>query len=260
MSPGERVSAGPAVEPAEALSDLPGLVAGITLRVVGGGRGGVDDFGLSTGGSAWELADRYGALADSLGFPVASVCRQVHGTSLVDVGAAPPAGLWIPGEADGLVGRAAGGLLLVTVADCVPVTVVEPESGSLALLHAGWRGAAAGILPRAIARLAAEGYPASGLRVYLGPAICGDCYEVGPEVPRAFGRRVDGTSHLDIRAELARQAAEAGVDTSRVHRSGACTRCERERYHSHRGDGARAGRMAAYVGWRERRSPSMFSG
>ena len=240
--------------------DVPGLVSGITVRVPGGGRGGADDFGLSTGGSAWTVAARYDALARELGFGGAAVCRQVHGAGLVATEDAPDTGLWIPGEADGFVGRATGRLFAVTVADCVPVTVVDPDSRAFALLHAGWRGAAAGILSRGVEALVARGARPDRLRVHLGPAICGACYEVGPEVQRAFGREVEGKSHLDVRDELAREATGLGVDPSRLARSRACTRCDGERYHSHRGAGDRAGRMAAYVGWREAAAGSMFSG
>jgi hypothetical protein len=241
-----------------ALADVPGLVAGITARGGRGapgagsrsGRGAADDFGLSTGGSAWAVAARYEALAAGLGFRGAGVCRQVHRTELVAAADAPPAGLWIPGEADGFVGAAAGRLFAVTVADCAPVYLVDPETRVFALLHAGWRGAAAGILGRALETLRdVHGRPASAFHLHIGPAICGDCYEVGPEVPRAFDRTVDGATTLDIGAELAEQGLALGIAADRISRSELCSRCDAERLHSHRGYGERAGRMAAWLGW-----------
>lgn len=224
------------------LADVAGLTAGITTRA--------SDFGLSTGGSFWAVADRYEALARRLGFTGVAVCRQVHGTSLVSAGEAPSSGLWIPGKADGFVGSATGRLFAVTVADCVPVYVVDPRSRAFALLHAGWRGAAAKILSQAVQALSeGHGVVPSELRVHLGAAICGDCYEVGPEVPAAFGHRVEGKSMIDIRSELAREAQEVGVAESRVSVSSFCTRCDVDRLHSYRGDAESSGRMAAYVGW-----------
>ena len=232
-----------------ALADVPGLVAGITARVAGGGRGGADDFGLSTGGSAWAVSGRYAALAAGLGFPAACVCRQAHGTGVVEAGDAPPSGLWIAGEADGFAGRAAGRLFVVTVADCAPVYLVEPETRAFALLHAGWRGAAAGILGRAVETLrGVHGRPASALRLHIGPAICRDCYEVGPEVPRAFGRHARGKTTLDVGAEIVEQALSLGIDRGRISRSTLCSRGAGDRHHSHRGGGDRAGRMAAWLG------------
>lgn len=241
------------VHTAAALDDVPGLVVGITLRA--SDRGGADDFGLATGGSTWQLAKRYTDLAEGLGFPAVAVARQVHGTALVEVDRAPARGLWIPGEADGFVGVAEGRLFVVTVADCVPVVLVDPDSRSFALLHAGWRGAAAGILGVALDRLSGKrGRVPGALRMHLGPAICGDCYEVGPEVPRAFGRdpATDSGGRLtfDLRAALTERAISRGVESSRVTVSPLCTQCERDRLHSHRGAGERAGRMAAYLGWR----------
>ncbi len=236
-----------------ALAEVPGLVAGITARGPGEERGGASDFGLSTGGSVWDVAARYEALATRLGFAAACVCRQVHGTGLVAAGEAPSAGLWIPGGADGFVGRATEGrgcLYAVTVADCAPVYLVDPDTRAFALLHAGWRGAAAGILGRALEALRdAYGRPASAFHLHIGPAICGDCYEVGPEVPRAFGRSVEGTTTIDVGAELAEQALALGIEPGRISRSGLCSRCDGERLHSHRGRGGRAGRMAAWLGW-----------
>lgn len=241
----------PVLRAAELEAEVPGLVAGLTTRVPDrGGRGGDDDFGLSTGGPLWSVAERYDALARGLGFPSVAVCRQVHGTGLVAAEDAPPTGLWIPGEADGFVGAAPGRLFAVTVADCVPVYLVDPETRVFALLHAGWRGAAAGILERALGTLQeARGLAPSAFRLHLGPAICGDCYEVGPEVPRAFGRAAEGKTTLDVGGELAARARALGVDGGRITRSDLCTRCDGERLHSHRGSGARAGRMAAFVGW-----------
>src|SRR5690606_18360795 len=89
---------------------------------------------------------------------------------------------------DGHATRAPGLLLAVSVADCVPVSLVDPERRAVALLHAGWRGAAAGILERGLEVLAERllARP-EDLHVHLGPAICGGCYEVGPEVHRALG-------------------------------------------------------------------------
>lgn len=239
----------PVLRPA-ALAGIPGLVAGVTARGPGEERGGTSDFGLSTGGSAWSVAARYEALAAGLGFDAACVCRQVHGTRLVAAGEAPSAGLWIPGEADGFVGEGSGRLYAVTVADCAPVYLVDPDARAFALLHAGWRGAAAGILARALGTLRdAYGRPAAAFRMHIGPAICGDCYEVGPEVPRAFGRSVEGTTTIDVGAELAEQALALGITPGRISRSELCPRCDGGRLHSHRGGGEQAGRMAAWLGW-----------
>jgi YfiH family protein len=141
-------------------------------------------------------------------------------------------------EGDALVTGTEGLLLAVTVADCVPVFAVDEESGALGLAHAGWRGAAAGVLEAMLEMLVGELDARAGLRLHLGPAICGDCYEVGPEVPRALGLEGDPT-RVDLRAVLAGRAASFGVPPDRITRSRRCTRCDRDRLYSHRGgDGA----------------------
>lgn len=220
---------------------FPGVVAGITLRPA--------DFGLASGDSAWRVSERYEGLARGLGFEAIAVARQVHGDHVHVSDAAGPPGFRIVGEADGLASDRAGLLLTVTVADCVPVFLLDPESRCIALLHAGWRGVAAGILDRGIAALQAlRGSAAAGLHVHLGPAICGSCYEVGPEVLSCFGLPAAEPGPLDLRDRLTEQALNAGVPLAAVSRSTRCTSCDSGMLHSHRGSGGTAGRMAAFFG------------
>ncbi len=236
----------------------PGLRAGVT------GAGPEADFGLSTVGSALRLLDRYQGLAERLGFGAVVVPRQVHGSRVVaasrvacDVGAlrsdgadrdaAEPA-LLLPGRADGVVTSRPGVLLAVTAADCVPVYLSAPDAGIVALLHAGWRGVAAGVLEAGLRSLrGAHDLRPEDLHVHLGVAICGACYEVGSEVMEALGLPAERRL-LDLREELAGRALAHGIGASRLTASAWCTRCDADRFHSHRGSGGTAGRMAAYVG------------
>lgn len=235
----------------------PGLRAGVT------GAGPEADYGLSTVGSALRLLDGYQGLAGRLGFGVVVVPRQVHGSRVVDASrvareadaGAPgsdrepgePA-LLLPGRADGAMTSRPGVLLAVTAADCVPVYVSSPDAGVVALLHAGWRGVAAGVLEAGLRSLRrAHDLRPEDLHVHLGVAICGACYEVGPEVMEALGRPAE-RRFLDLREELAGRALAHGIGASRLTVSAWCTRCDADRFHSHRGSGGAAGRMAAYVG------------
>jgi YfiH family protein len=177
-----------------------------------------------------------------------AVARQVHGVRVVEVGSSAPGQLHVAGEADGLVTATEGVLLAVTAADCVPVYVIDVDARRVALLHAGWRGAAAGIVERGLSALAEIGRGSSSLAVHLGPAICGSCYEVGEEVLRAFGVASKAPARLDLRAELAARVVSAGVPAAAVTRSEWCTRCGPVYLHSHRARGRGAGRMAAFVG------------
>jgi polyphenol oxidase len=140
---------------------------------------------------------------------------------------------WLRGnEADGHAVLRRGTALGVTIADCVPVFLAHP-SGALALLHSGWRGTAARIVEQGIAALEHRGCPAGELRLHLGPAICGSCYEVSAEVAAQLsGTRLDGPARVDLRAIIAEHARALGV--RHVTTSPSCTRCHNDRFFSHR--------------------------
>lgn len=176
--------------------------------------------------------------------------RQVHGQR-VRVHGVVAGGFVLAGECDGHATRAPGVLLAVTLADCVPVFVADPPRRAVALLHAGWRGTAAGVLESGFAAMAeAFGSRVGDLSVHFGPSICGRCYEVGPEVFAAVGEAPPPeAAPLDLRAVLVRRAASAGVGPDNVSASRECTRCGNDRrYFSHRrGDRQR---HLAYMGIR----------
>lgn len=166
-----------------------------------------------------------------------ATARQVHGAVVIEHRTGWSG--WLRGhDADGHLSRTRGTAMAVSVADCVPVFVAHP-SGAAAMLHAGWRSTEARILPLAV-RALARGDPAAGeLRVLLGPAICGGCYEVSAEVhERLTGRPVSGPTPVDLHAVLAAQARALGVTD--VWRSALCTRCDNALLFSHRaGDAGR---------------------
>lgn len=168
--------------------------------------------------------------------------RQVHGARVLSHEGAWTG--WLRGPAaDGHLAPARGTALTVSVADCVPVFIAHP-SGATALLHSGWRGTEADILGRAASLLADRGCAAADLRVALGPAICGDCYEVSADVyTRLTGRRADAPRCVDLRAVIADRARALGVRD--VVTDPRCSRCDNDRFFSHRaGD---AGRQMAVM-------------
>jgi hypothetical protein len=178
------------------------------------------------------LADRLGPYAPRLAY-----AHQVHGDHLLEHG---PGWLgWLRGPAaDGHLSTHAPTAMAVTLADCVPVFIGHP-SGAAALLHSGWKGTAAGLTRTAIRRFGALGLPAHELRLHCGPAICGRCYEVGPDVYHALtGVAVSGPACVDLRALIVAHASAEGVRSTDISRR--CTRCDNERFFSHRaGDAGR---------------------
>ncbi len=203
-------------------------------------------FGLATGEPVRDVMARWAELRRELrsGGPRVVNAGQVHGNRVVVHDGDWEGWLRID-DADGHASIGRGTALVVTVADCVPVFIAHP-SGAIALLHSGWRGTAARIVEHGIAALAHRGVPTSELRVHLGPAICGKCYEVSPEVyAQVTGRTVSAKATVDLRAVIADHARGAGV--RHVTISASCTRCDNDRFYSHRaGDvGRQLGAMIA---------------
>ncbi len=205
-----------------------GLVAGITTRQAPSGPLDL--------GPAFETA-----------FRGSTASRQPHGAA-VQVYETDHAGWTLLEGFDGHVTGQAGLLLTVTVADCVPVYLAHPSSGAVALLHAGWRGIAAGILEEGIRRLVAltEADPGA-LVMHCGAAIGGPHYEVSEEVLRQLGvASSGGPEQVDLREVLAGRGTSAGVGAISVSRW--CTYRDDALFWSHRRDAEAAGRMVAYLG------------
>lgn len=227
-----------------------GLVAGITTRGQHGATAGFS-LGLWSGEPVGQVMGRWRAFcaAFAAGFPAVVLSHQVHGSDVRWHEAMPPGWLLL----DGLDGHATGErgvLLTITVADCIPIYLTVPPKGAIALVHAGWRGAAADVLGHAVELLKWRSFTkASEIVMHCGIGICGECYEVGSEVAARFGiaPRPGGEAlRLDLRALLARQARELGIE--QVSISPWCSAEGRDRFFSHRASGGRDGRMVAYLG------------
>jgi YfiH family protein len=136
-------------------------------------------------------------------------------------------------DGDGLWSDEPGVALLATSADCVPIAIVATNGPrpSLAVVHAGWRGLAAGVVDAAVAALGARARSA-----VIGPAIGPCCYEVGPEVSDRFDADLTRDRMLDLWSAAERALRRAGV--AAVDRLDLCTRCHEELFFSHRRDGA----------------------
>lgn len=213
--------------------ELPWLIQGITAR--GSGEEPFD-LGLFGDSPAGRVLERWRRLRRSLGFGGVVHSRQVHGVE-IECHNAGIAGLLIMEGRDGHVTATADVLLTISVADCVPIFVVDPKRRVVALLHGGWRGVAAGVFEMGLGALLDGGASAAeDLLVHFGPAICGRCYEVGPEVHRALGlREPPGPTPVDLRRVLSERARAHGIRSERITTSAWCTRCGDSPFFSHRG-------------------------
>jgi YfiH family protein len=222
---------------------FPWLVQGTT------GRGTGEepfDLGLSGAQPVGRVLDRWRALLAVTEMQTAIHARQIHEAGIWIHRDAGSPGILVMDGFDGHVTDRPGVLLSVGVADCVPVSVVDPETRVAALVHAGWRGAAAGIVERAINRIV-ESWQSAPERLWLhcGPAICGACYEVGPEVHAAVTPHLPvplSNTPIDVRAAIAERALALGLPAEQVSVSEHCTRCGAPDFFSHRG-GSKARQM-----------------
>jgi YfiH family protein len=217
---------------------LPGAEALFTTR-----RGGVSEgpyatlnLGLWTDDDPARVRENRSRVAKLVGASFAQG-RQVHGTHVRRVIEPDPE----VEEADGQATALPGVAPMVLVADCLPIALSAP--GAVAMLHAGWRGLAGGIVEAGVTAL---GEPPAAAAIGPGAGPC--CYEVGKEVHAAFGGEGRAGDSLDLKA-LARARLEA-AGVPEVHDVGICTICaDPALFFSHRRDGGVTGRQAGIV-WR----------
>lgn len=179
-------------------------------------------------------------LADELGHDELQLLRQVHSDQVVTVGGDRAVSMPL---GDGATTTDRHFPILITGADCPAVFIGSGDR--LTALHCGWRPVAAGIIEAALAGFAGDNFNA-----VIGPGICADHFEVGPEVVAAMG--VDGAAfssgrQLDLTAIIRHRLERGGA--TRVQSIDRCTYCEPELFFSHRRDGELTGRQAG-VAWR----------
>jgi YfiH family protein len=233
------------------LAQVDGVVHGITTRHGGVSRGRFASLNVSysVGDSDENVDENLTRAATSVGAQKADLfaAYQVHGNSVTVVAADTQP----RPRCDVLMTRTNCRTLLLRFADCTPVLLADPRLGAVAAVHAGWRGSAVGAAGATVAAMCeAFGSRPADLVAGIGPAIGPCCYTVGRDVVDAFADRPDLVSEgkLDL-WEANRQALlEAGVRRENIELSGICTRCESDRFFSHRANGGQpAGRFAALI-------------
>lgn len=227
----------------------PGVWAAFTNVAAGNLALHVDDDPAAVHGRRERLAAEAGLGGGSFRF-----MNQVHGkdVAVLDAG----------GNADGTVGTrpaptadalvSTGAPLAVMVADCVPILLVGERAGGatpvLAAVHAGRQGTASGVVPAAVDRMRSVG--AERIGAWIGPSICGNCYEVpdalraevAAVVPATWCTTSHGTAGLDLPAGIRSQLADVGVS---VEYSGGCTLEDPQLFSYRRAN--RTGRFAGLV-------------
>ncbi|MGX8773945.1 MAG: peptidoglycan editing factor PgeF [Bacillota bacterium] len=202
--------------------------------------------------------------------------KQVHGTDIAVVSEdfercceensgwiRRKGGVIIPAT-DGVITNVKNVLLTSVHADCLPVYLYDPEAGAIGLVHAGWRGAAAGIVPKAMGKMRDDfGAKAESTKLYIGPGISRCCFEVGGEVAAEFLEKwgstfaepvtdsdsldADSKYMLDLKAAVRAQATGTGIQEDNIGVSSHCTCCEPELFCSYRREGGTYMRMGAGI-------------
>lgn len=214
------------------------------------------NLGTSNGDDPARVQANFATLAAGLGVRADRVARmsQVHGR---DVHVVNQVADDIP-VADALLTTVADFTLLVRAADCVPVILADPQTGVVGVVHAGRQGLLVGVVPAAVAALRAAG--GGEITGWLGPRICGDCYEVpsglrkevAAVAPAAWTTTSWGTPGLDLAAGVVAQLEDDDVDVVDVAQVAAadgrsmCT-YENTDLFSYRRQGQRSGRLGGTV-------------
>lgn len=213
------------------------------------------NLGKNTADLPGHLAENRRRFCNALGFQPEQLAwsNQVHGAEIrLATG---------PGGADGfdaLITNTAGVIVTVSVADCTPVLVYDSKNQAVAAIHAGWRGAAAGIVVKTLEMMSAQfGTQAADCRAYVGTCIDACSFEVGPEVAAAFDgifQHYDperGKFFVDLKKNCTAQLQNFGLPAAQIEVSPYSTVLHNTDYFSHRKEGGTTGRMMAVIGLQE---------
>ena len=226
---------------------LAGIPHGFFTRAGGMSRGPFESLNCSvtSGDDPVLLRENRVRVATAIGVTPAMLLglSQVHGTTCVSV-----EGAWATGagpRADAMTTRTPGLALGIITADCAPVLLADPARGIVAAVHAGWRGAVAGVLEATVERMQALGAARSSLRAVIGPCIAQVSYEVGEDMRCAVlgvgivaaepffapGRR-PGHHQFDLPGYCTARLRGCGVE--QVEALGCDTLSDPRRFFSHR--------------------------
>ncbi|MBW2619274.1 MAG: laccase domain-containing protein [Deltaproteobacteria bacterium] len=191
----------------------------------------------------------------SLGLEALASVQQIHGCDIVLADHHLPADPLTPlARADGLMTDRAGVGLVIKLADCQGIILVDPVRRAVAALHAGWRGLRDGVVEAGVAAMRQNfGSRPSDLIAGVSPSLgpcCSEFVNYRQELPRQWLEFRQGPVHFDLWSITRAKLIVAGLAPEMIQFSGRCTKCDSQAFFSHRGQGPRTGRFAVVVGFR----------
>jgi len=243
------------------LSAIPGLVHGVFTR-----HGGVSLPPYDSLNVSWSNGDSPGAVAENLrrikkaaGLESLVSSRQVHGDSLnfIDKGSAgmleARAAALIAPPGDALATNLSGLGLVIKIADCQSILLVDPESRIIANVHSGWRGSVRNIAGKTVRYLEERfGLNPKGTLAAVSPSLgpcCAEFVNYRKEIPERFWSFQVRPRYFDFWAITREQLKAAGISEANVEFAAKCTVCGKAQFFSYRGEGP-TGRMASLIGWK----------
>ena len=213
------------------------------------------NLGFHLGDDDEAVRENRARFADAIGVPLDRLFeqRQVHGATVREVASTDAQAALADLEGDALIARSEGLAVAARTADCVPVLLAHPPSGHVAAVHAGWRGAVAGVVLEAARRLSHD--PVE-LVAAIGPHIRLDAFEISDDVAqqleqaaggRDVVRRGDGKPHGDLSALVSVQLRSAGLSSDAIDDVGGCTFSEPARFFSPRREAGNTGRHLSAI-------------
>lgn len=234
----------------------PDIVCAFSTRMGGKSSGAYAalNLGMKTGDKPETVKKNRKIFFNKLGIPENSItcCDQIHSAHVAVVN---KAGL-LP-ETDGLITQSKNIFLTVQTADCFPVFLYDPVTGTVAILHAGWRGTQAGILENTLYILKHQiKIQTSHLLAAIGPGLQKECFEVRKDVYAQFENKYlfphqePDKKYLDLLQVVKDRLVHHGVHPENIETIADCTMCSKDKYYSYRRDNKDSGRMIGVIGIR----------
>lgn len=244
------------------LGDADDVIHAVLTRIGGVSRGpyATLNLGHTVGDDLAAVQENHRRALEPLGLTPEQVVspHQVHGAHAAIVGR-QHRGTVCP-ETDALLTAESGVSLMMRFGDCTPILIFDPRRRVVGIVHAGWRGIVAGVIPSTVRTMSNQlGSHPGDVWAGIGPAIGPCCYEVGLDVgddiaqscpPEADVLRcVNGRVYADLPAAAAAQLRAVGVEE--IERAQLCTSCHVNEFFSHRAENGRTGRFGIVIGLRE---------